>query len=78
MLHKFSLCRFGLPPALGRTLGGFCHLARSFRDTADDSILTGDSPFRIALDQPSDIGGKGLAEPAFGCDLLTRFVNRVF
>jgi hypothetical protein len=68
---------FGLPT--GRTLDAFlCPLAGCFTGAGERSIFTGDATFGIALDQPSDIGRKRLSEAAFRCDLLTRFINRVF
>jgi len=41
-------------------------------------LFTRYATFGIALDQPGDISRKRLPKSAFGCNLLTRIVNRVF
>ena len=65
----------------GSPFGGFHAFAggldRGLDSAGKGGVFTGDAPFGIALDQPGNVSGKGLAKPTFVCDLLTRFVNRV-
>ena len=61
----------GVFPVLG------CGFHRSLGRSVKGGVLTGNAAFGVTLDEPRDVGRERLAEAAFACDLLTRFVNRI-
>jgi len=73
-----QLQRRQLLAALCRAFGRFRFFTGSFGDAMKRCLFTRYATFGIALDQPGDISRKRLPKSAFGCNLLTRIVNRVF